>query len=256
MNRFQKTKEIVQTQEATRRRRRRRHVIQIVRQNWVYFILAVVLATAFFAHETIVTDSSDILDANNQYYKAAEISKASYAEFEKTVIEDPLYKKFLNDKEFTLQSYAQVTQAYDDIKFMGFNDFQDFVGELGWALGLLMYAFVNLVIAFSKRTANFFGQIFLHSTIIFISLFFVRWALYHKPDFANFWYIFSNVLAVIVLLLASYFFVLFRDKKFKNAIREWIRYVYDYRDDIVPSERTKHKSLRGRLVKKTMDNVG
>ena len=123
-----------------------------------------------------------------------------------------------------------------EAKFLHFNSFQLFLGEIGWAVGLLLYAFFNLVYIFYLKKAHdhvkIKGRILLHSTLLFIGLFYTCYVFYSKDDFGRGWYFAAMVLSTIALIIAGKFIVdayLNRMAVLKDNMDGLIRFVFRVR---------------------------
>lgn len=176
------------------------------KKNIIYYLLAVICVTAFFAHETIASDSENISNATTVWETAKKkrtLALSSVKELAKGTKEHEIY---VMEKENTQRAYDELLLKYEEAKFLNFNNFQQFLGELSWSLGLLIYALANFVIAIIEKKETVFGKIIFHCTIIYISLFYIGWA-FRMGDYGTGVYFFNNFLCVIGIFFATFFII-------------------------------------------------
>lgn len=214
-------------------------------------LLAVVIATAFFIHMSFPLMPDDLYQAKTNW-EAAKAENTTALNALKQLNFD-LHQGKITLDEFAerhpalVEVYTQVNQEknklykiYEDgkseTKFLQFGTFQLFLGEIGWAVGLLLYAFFNLLYVFYLRKGHnnikVKGKIILHSTLLFIGLFYTCYVFYSKDDFSREWYFVAMVLATIALIIASKFIVdayLKRITVLKENMDRLIRFVFRVR---------------------------
>lgn len=190
-----------------------------IKNNYGYFIIAVVLATAFFAHETIVSDYTYMYAASAVFNAKNEQNTLALKNIKKAVKGTPVYNEYLIINKEKNEAHAALMGEYDKLKFLEFKTFRQFLGEFGWAFGLFIYGLFNLIKAFIRKTKTFVGEVALHTTIIFISIFFMRWCFKHE-DFMQVDYILINLFTALSLCYAAHLFIRVKERlfyKFKNG---------------------------------------
>ena len=184
------------------------------------------IATAFFIHMSFPLIPDDLYQAKTNW-EAAKAENTTALNALKQLSFD-LHQGKITLNEFTerhpalVEAYTQINQKKNELykiyeggkseaKFLQFGTFQLFLGEIGWAVGLLLYAFFNLLYVFYLKKAHnnikVKGRIILHSTLLFIGLFYTCYVFYSKKDFSREWYFGAMVLSTIALIIASKFIV-------------------------------------------------
>lgn len=237
---------------------RHHHLVlgEIVISNVVYFIIAVVLATAFFASNTLTNDWYKIKEANKDYLVKVDKQNDAFLLLEKSIKDNPNYFQYKEAETNKKEAYKVVKQEYAKHQYFGFNSKQQFWDKFGPWLGVFIYSLFNLVMSFIRKNKTIVGQIALHTTILFISLFFLRWC-FKRQDFMQFEYILVNMITAVSLIFATYLLVLVKEKGFvhlKNTVYNYSMYIYKYKHDIKPEEQYKHKKLRAKLVRDAHEN--
>lgn len=176
-----------------------------IKNNYGYFIIAVVLATAFFAHETIVSDYTYMYAASAVFNTKNEQNTLALKNIKKAVKGTPVYNEYLIINKEKNEAHAALMGEYDKLKFLEFKTFRQFLGEFGWAFGLFIYGLFNLIKAFIRKTKTFVGEVALHTTIIFISIFFMRWCFKHE-DFMQVDYILINLFTALSFVMRPFIY--------------------------------------------------
>ena len=156
-------------------------------------------------------------------WEAAKLESANLlSELKKLNID--LYHGEITSDEFTEQQFS-IVRAYIQIseerkrlhkialeiqseaKFLHFKSFQFFLGEIGWAVGLLLYALINLLHSLYVRNRyfkkEFTGKILLDSTLLFVGCFYTFYVFYTKDDFSKTIYFVAMLVCTVMLILAS-----------------------------------------------------
>lgn len=199
---------------------------QKIRSYLLHIILAVVIATAFFIHESLPT-MSDKLRKSEANWEAAKSKNATVLGELKQLNFD-LSEGNITLEEFTARQptlvkvYKKINKEKNDLykilendkseaRFFQFHSLQYFLGEIGWAAGLFLYALANLLNTFflKKRymRMEFTGKMLLHSTLLFVGCFYTFYVFYSEKDFSPVWYFFAMVLCAITLVFASKFII-------------------------------------------------
>ncbi len=196
-------------------------------------LLAVVIATAFFIHMAVPPASEELEEANVEWDIArsentkalnalkqlnfdlnqGKITSKEFLEKQPKLVEE--YTKINKEKD---ELYNTISEIKSEAKFLHFKSFQYFLGEIGWAFGLFLYALANLFAVFRLKTSygrqEFTGKIVLHSTLLFIGCFYTFYVFYAKDDFAQAWYILAMILCTFSLVMAGR---LIADSRIKKA---------------------------------------
>lgn len=217
--------------------------------------MAVVIATAFFAHETIVDEYSGINKANADYSVLYNQSKEARDLLIESTKGTPLYIDYIAKFEAANESYKTVTSEYAKIKFLEFSSFQQFMGEFGWAFGLFMFSLFALIITFHNKSETLIGRAVFFSTPLFISIFFLRWCFKHE-DFSKPSYIIANLVTAFALIYSAYIYVNWKGKyveKLKekiayleNSLKKAFSFIYEETDDKewIRKEKIKEHAIR------------
>lgn len=200
--------------------------------------MAVVISTAFFAHESIVRDSKEVLVARENWKgKKREMIKALYA-LKEASKGKPEYIAYQEKKQTLDEALLILNTEKRKNKFLKFDNIQQFFGEF-WAFGLILYSFVNLLFCLRKDVKENDldkiekkGKIFFHSTFIFIGFFYFVW-LFLDKDYSTVPYIIINLSTVLTLVAATYFISISVEKRrenYKKPIKNLIRLISDMRN--------------------------
>lgn len=105
--------------------------------------------------------------------------------------------------------YQILAESESEAKIFHFRSLHYFIGEIGWAAGLFLYALVNLFNTFYLKNRyikrEYTGKILLHSTLLFVGCFYIAYVFHSELDFAKIWYFIAMVLCTITLVFASKF---------------------------------------------------
>lgn len=206
----QQTKETVQTQEQ-QHRLDQDQVTKKNKGNFIYYIIAVVCATAFFAHETIVLDYSNITNATTKWEASKEKRTMALEAIKNSVDGTQLHDQYLIEKEATQKDYDALMDEHAKMEFLKFKSFQEWLGEFGWALGLFIYSFFNLCSSLIRRSKTLVPETILHSTLITIAVFFISWS-FNRGDFSLPKYFIFNILTAALTVWSAHLFVKYKEK--------------------------------------------
>lgn len=219
------------------------------RKRYLSYLLAVICVAAFFAHEFLPDTPQSYQIELNKHKEAKKNRTVALNNLKEAGKHTPEYALYLIEKEKTDIAYANALAAKDEIRFLSFQDFQQFVGEFGWALGLFLYSIYNVVIALSRsRESESNGSVILHSVLVFISLYFISWAFF-ASDFSKTTYVITSVALTSLMILASskllksfeLYMMMFGDDRLKAATRSLTDFIlfktpkYIQREDYVDS---------------------
>ncbi|QHI35786.1 hypothetical protein IMCC3317_11340 [Kordia antarctica] len=205
-------------------------IIAKVRKNLLYIILAVVCATAFFIHEFIEDQSIEYKTAYQNYKtEKAKRTKALNILKEESIGTES-YIKYDEKRVETDLAWQKLKEVKANEEFLGFLDFQQFVGEIGWAVGLFIYSLFNLIMVFHEVNNSKKGKVLLHTTLLSISLYFISWALFSHDDFPKYVYMIFSILTSIILAYAVIIITSQRYKHIKSLmlnIRSLIGFMFN-----------------------------
>jgi len=164
-----------------------------------HIFLAVLCATAFFIHETIADVPEPFEVAKNKFLleKSKKINLLN--EFKATYENTDEYRAYYKQKIKSDNAWKEFKEVEENITFLGFEDVQQFLGEFGWAFGLLLYAFFNFINTYQEPNRARKGKLFLHFTLITISLYFIYWTLYQHQDFEKITYVIFSIITSILI---------------------------------------------------------
>lgn len=183
-----------------------------VKQNAIYFLGAVALATAFFMHETIASEPDAVVESREAWQIAKDKRTAALDALKDAMVGTELYNAYKLEADATDVAYDKLNAAKADAEFLGFKSVQQFLGEFGWCLGLFLYAMINIIGTIKRKSSFYFGELFFHTSLIFISLFFVRWCFNPAQDLAEIDYILANILIAVTVVIAMYFYIANQNK--------------------------------------------
>ncbi|MEM9686804.1 MAG: hypothetical protein AAF934_07765 [Bacteroidota bacterium] len=202
------------------------------------------MATAFFIHMSIPTISEKYKAAKANWQSAkseyndtldqlkelnAQLYYGNITQEDFTAHQQIIYVKYIriNAKKNELHKVASEIRKED--QFLQFKSFQYFLGELGWAVGLFLYAFTNLLHAFYVRNRyfkkEFLSRILLHSTLLFVGCFYTVYVFYTKDDFSRTAYFVAMLVCTAALVVAG--------KLLVDAYAKMTQYLRDQIYDLV-----------------------
>ena len=112
--------------------------------------------------------------------------------------------------------YAAVETQKEKEEFLGFPNVQYFVGEFGWAFGLLLIGIYLTVRDVKIGSKLLFAQMFVNITIVAIALFFISYTFHYAQDFDKKIYVTANILLAIGICYGIYFIVNYLNKLTTN----------------------------------------
>lgn len=233
-----------------------------IKNNFKYYFFAVVCSTAFFIHEFVPVHSKEyikIVDLHSESKKDRLIKRNIVLESQK---QTPLYKEYLQTKNNTDKLWDKVLDYKEEHEsFLGFRSFQQFLGEFGWATGLLIYSVFNLSVSVFRNKKTFFGEVSLHATLIFISLYFISWAIQQSsPDYNKPTYVIYSFLMTFLIVVSTYFLIKVKSRyisHLKETIKSVFHFLYKDAEEqelINPSKNNEFRRIRIKLTNKAVRN--
>ncbi|WP_438711863.1 hypothetical protein ACSTS3_04725 [Aquimarina muelleri] len=202
-----------------------------IKKNIIYYVMAVVCSTAFFIHEFIPKNSEGYLMAVDNHAKAKKIRTIALENLKNSTKDSKLYDVYIQSSIKTDLEWNKYLIAEKEEVFLGFDNFQQFLGEFGWALGLFIYSIFNIYITFIKNRNTKYGEIILHSTLNFISLYFVSWALQQStPDYTKNSYVIYSILMTISIVWGTSKLVRYKENYIRSLflnIRDLIGFMFN-----------------------------
>ncbi|CAM1345515.1 conserved membrane hypothetical protein [Tenacibaculum amylolyticum] len=223
------------------------------------YILAVVCTTAFFSFEYFPDKSSEYLIAKRNHTKAKKKRAIALNKLKDFAKGSVLYEKYLQEKIETDKAWQELKRVKKNDIIFGFTNTQQFLSELGWVLGLFLYSLFNLFRTYTSNNKEL-GYVFLHTTVLSISCFYLFWIFQPYQDIAKMYYYLMSVISGIVV---SYSVCLMSRYKFSDVgkLQMIIRDLFDFilvdaqKEDFVKDEKKKYyekKTLE--IAKKALDN--
>lgn len=178
-----------------------------------YATLAVALVTAFFVHESIASKNPEIELASSQWQQAKLKRTEALNAVKKLTLNSTEYNLYLIEKQKTDALFIRLNALTEENKFMGFPNFQYFLGEFGWAFGLFLIGIYLTVRDCVRNTKLLPAEMLINGTVITIALFFMSWATNGTEGFTDFdksTYIVFNILLSIITCIGTYIIVKYK----------------------------------------------
>lgn len=234
-----------------------------IKKGFIYFLLAILCSCAFFVHEFFPVHSTEFVNIVNIHSKSKDIRKdARNKVLELDVLkETEEFNLYLRSKKETDLLWDQVLDLKSEENFAGFRSFQQFLGEFGWAIGLLIYSIFNLSVSLFRNKKSVVGEVSLHSCLTFIAIFFISWALQQSsPDYDKSHYVVYSIVITTIIVLSTYY-LLKRKINYidhlKNSIRWFYKFMYKdaiEKDLIKPDKSISYRKIRMELTDKIEGN--
>lgn len=174
--------------------------------------------TAFFAHETIAPEDWSKTQLAERWEAAKQRRTEALEVLKEMAKGTPQYDAYIKEKEATDIEFAKLEQHIESVKFLNFNDLQQWLGEFGWAMGLFIYSLYNLVMVFIRKPNTFFGESLWHTSHITVAIFFIRWS-FNRKDFLIMEYFTYNILTAVLVVLATYLLVRHKEKIYYQYLK-------------------------------------
>lgn len=209
------------------------------------------MVTAFFMHEFVEPSYPEIDNARLEW----SASKSERTQHLNAIKENSKgtaeYNAYWQSKVKTDLLHEKLQIAKEKNKFFGFQNYQQFLGEFGWAFGLLLISLYMILKDLSRNSKTTIYEMLINGSVLTISLFFIFWALGPKQDFPKLTYVISSIFISILSCVGLYFLV-----KHKNLavtrLKLSLRKVFDFIIIDAPSyvDETKQKDYDNKV-----DNV-
>ncbi len=183
----------------------------------MYLLLAVAGVTANFAHETIIGDDWTKTEKGQLFQEAKAEALVALDKVKEVAKGTQEYADYAEKAAFRDALMSDVNKEIENNKFYGFRDFQQFMGEFGWAFGLGMYSLFNLILVFIRKPKSMYGESLYHVTYLTISIFFIRWC-FNRKDFFLYEYFAYNILTAGLTVISVYILVRYKEKKYKGLL--------------------------------------
>lgn len=192
-----------------------------------YLLIAVTMVTAFFVHEFFTPSSSEIESARVEWSEAKSLRTIHLEKLKEMAQGTPEYDQYLESKILTDQLFDKLNAAKEKEVFLGFNNFQQFLGEFGWALGLLLIAIYLTVKDIARNDKTLKAEMLVNGSIFTIAMFFIFWAIQPNKDYPKYMYVLFSVLTSISSCLGFYFLVKYKNK-FTLALKNIIKKQFNF----------------------------
>ena len=170
-----------------------------------YYLFAVVfISTAFFIHEFSEPQTTEFLEAQEIYKAEKKERTRALAVIKKMAEGTPEYEHYLQTRKSTIAAFNAMKVQEDNDKTFGFSNMNQFLGELGWAVGVTTYALLMLFLTYYKNKTSK-GEYILHGTLLSIGLFYIYYTFQPFIDYPKSWYIIGAVLSSLLIILSIHF---------------------------------------------------
>lgn len=205
-----------------------------IKTNFIYYLMAVVVTTAFFIHETVIPESKNVSSLRSEWLSFRKESRSELKKIKEASKNTDIYQVYQQKKYKTDVAFEKLKKAKKEDKFLQFDNLKLFMGEFGWAFGLFLYSLFNLILSFIRKTKAYFGEITLHSILLYISFFYLRWTFLEK-DYSNFQYLFTCLICTIGIIYSTYLLLRIKDKYLEslrnNKLSILVNWILDIRNE-------------------------
>ncbi|NQY29904.1 MAG: hypothetical protein HRT69_10570 [Flavobacteriaceae bacterium] len=195
--------------------------------NIIYYILAMVCTVAFFMHEFVQDQSEEYRFSYNTHLQAKKQRTIKLNELKESAKNATEYAAYLVEKNKTSNAFSELKAVMKKESFLGFKNIQHFLGEFGWAFGLLIYSLFNLSLAFARKNKSLKGEIILHSSLIFIALYFINWDFQKANDYSKTTYVLYAIVIAIIIVYGTYLLVNHKNN-YINTLKGSVRSLIDF----------------------------
>jgi len=244
-------------------------IIANLKRYAVYYCLAVVCSTAFFAHLFVPKDSAEVLEARNwhkreksyrtEYLNALKKVNIEHSKKEITDINfikarDSILERYLETKIKTDNAFAYLNKVKEKERFFHFPNLRFFLGEF-WAIGLLIYLFFRINRTLSIKHSAWKAILILEATILYCALFYASYLFINVQDYEPMVYLVSLLIVTIGMIYGIHRYVLFKIRfnnlKSNKVIRSLLDYIllkipkrYVNKSDIKEYENESYKTIK------------
>ncbi|WP_438423211.1 hypothetical protein [Aquimarina macrocephali] len=187
-----------------------------IKNNIIYYIIAMVCSVAFFVHEFVPKNSQEYKDIVAKHSQAKSKRTEALNILKKSAEGTVAHNNYQKEKNNTDKVWEEYLVIEKEEHFLNFDNFKQFLGEFGWAFGLLIYSIFNIVMVQLRKRNSKTGETILHSTLLFISLYFINWTVlpgdYEKTTYIAF------ALAMTVLITFSVYLLLKAKTRYVNSL--------------------------------------
>ena len=199
------------------------------RKNIKFYIIAVICITAFFMQETMIFKESEIEKsmAEKEWKLAKKKRTDKLNKVKELAIGTKEYEEYKIEQVKTKKAHDKLTEITESAKFMKFLTFQQFLGEFGVFLGLFIYSLSNYIIARIKKTDTVFGESIMHITILYVSLYYIRWC-FKDGDYRTLTYYVNNLFCVLAVLFSVFLILKYFNSNSRVAkLIRWVLFITD-----------------------------
>ena len=218
-----------------------------------------VCTVAFFMHEFVQDQSEEYRFNYNTHLHSKKQRTIKLNELKESAKGSDEYQAYLIEKNKTDKAFGELKNVMEKETFLGFKNLQHFLGEFGWALGLFIYSLFNLSLSFVRKSKSLKGEIILHSSLIFIALYFINWAFQKANDYSKITYVLYAIVIAIIIVYGTYLLVNHKNNyinTLKGNVRSLIDFISIKAKNKYVSEEDKIEYTKDYLVelKKTINN--
>jgi len=210
-------------------------------------------------HEFVQDQSEEYRFSYNTHLQSKKQRTIKLNELKESVKKSTEYAVYLIEKNKTDMAFNELKIVMKKESFLGFKNIQYFLGEFGWALGLLIYSLFNLSLAFIRKNKSLKGEIILHSTLTFIAIYFINWVFQKANDYSKIIYVLYAIVIAIIIVYGTYLLVNHKNNyinRLKGNVRSLIDFISIRVKNKYVSEEDKLEYTKDYLLelKKTRDN--
>ncbi|MFC5046342.1 hypothetical protein ACFSTE_03995 [Aquimarina hainanensis] len=173
--------------------------------NSFYYIIAVLCVTAFFAYAFFPSQTKDYIEAKSKFDDYKELRTKALSKVKNEAKGTRVYLEYLDAKKEVEKAKQNLLEIKEKDKFFGFDNKQQFFGEFGWIFGFFTYSLFHLIVAILDKSEYKKGKIWLNSTTLFISCYYLGWCFNIKQDFEVYIYVVACLIATGIIVGSLYF---------------------------------------------------
>lgn len=185
------------------------------------------MVTAFFVHEFFTPNSTEVEIARAEWAEAKALRTQHLEVLKEMAKGTAEYTQYLEAKVKTDQLFYKLNAAKQNQVFLGFNSFQQFLGEFGWAFGLLLIAMYLTVKDVSRNSKTLKAEMLINGSIFTIALFFIFWAIQPNKDYPKYMYVLFSILTSTIGCIGFYLLVKYKSS-FVLSLKNIIRKQFDF----------------------------
>lgn len=183
----------------------------------MYLIAAVICSAAFFVHEFFPNETLEHEALRLEYNSLKKVRTKEFNKLKKASAHLPEYKSYTVAKKNATITFNKLRDQKIKDSFLGFTNFNQFLGEFGWALGLSLYSLFMLIVA-NFRSKQSKGEYILHGTLLSIGLFYIYYTIQPFKDFNKITYIAFAFITSVTIVFAVRFIIMDRKRYIQSLL--------------------------------------